>query len=397
MQAWLIEILKGIGKLFLHPIFYYLIFLAYFLGVARVKKERKNFHTRVLNVYFELKQLFPLGILAGLILSIIVMGAGIVVPFAALILIAAFTFLWSLTLNKRLMAPAYTIGAAFFALVAAAQNHWPVPFFTNAFASLDQKVYPSIAGLLALLILTEGFLIIRNGSRGTSPRLVLSKRGQRIGIHEVKRLWMVPVFMLIPGNAVHLPFSWWPVFHLGAEEYNLILIPFAIGFQQRIQGLLPQKAVKMTGERVLLLGIILLALSAAAYWYPFVAIVAVALAVLGRALISFIQRVQDEGRSTYFSKKNHGLVVLGLIPESPADKMGLKVGELITKVNGTPVRDEKTFYEALQINRAYCKLEVLDEKGEVRFAHTALYEGDHYELGILFVQDETANSERVGS
>lgn len=295
------------------------------------------------------------------------------------------------------MAPAYTIGAAFFALVAAAQNHWPVPFFTNAFVSLDQKVYPSIAGLLALLILTEGFLIIRNGSRGTSPRLVLSKRGQRIGIHEVKRLWMVPVFMLIPGNAVHLPFSWWPVFHLGAEEYNLILIPFAIGFQQRIQGLLPQKAVKMTGKRVLLLGIILLALSAAAYWYPFVAIVTVALAVIGREMITFMQRVQDEGRSTYFSKKNHGLVVLGLIPESPADKMGLKVGELITKVNGTPVRDEKTFYEALQINRAYCKLEVLDEKGEVRFAHTALYEGDHYELGILFVQDETANSERVGS
>lgn len=81
-------------------------------------------------------------------------------------------------------------------------------------------------------------------------------------------------------------------------------------------------------------------------------------------------------------------MILGILLNSPASKMDLKVGEIISKVNGQSVRDEKGFYEALQRNRAHCKLDVLDVNGEVRFVQRALYEGDHYELGILFVQDE---------
>lgn len=81
-------------------------------------------------------------------------------------------------------------------------------------------------------------------------------------------------------------------------------------------------------------------------------------------------------------------MILGVLPESPASKMALQVGELITKVNGTSVYDEKGLYEALQRNRAHCKLEVLDVNGQVRFVQRALYEGDHHELGILFVQEK---------
>jgi S1-C subfamily serine protease len=68
--------------------------------------------------------------------------------------------------------------------------------------------------------------------------------------------------------------------------------------------------------------------------------------------------------------------------------MQLSVGEIVSKVNGTIVHNEAEVYEALQRNRAHCKLEVLDVNGQVRFVQRALYEGDHHELGILFVQDE---------
>jgi S1-C subfamily serine protease len=160
--------------------------------------------------------------------------------------------------------------------------------------------------------------------------------------------------------------------------------------------MLPKQAVKALGKRVRLLGIIILALSAAGYWFPLVSIVAVALAILGREGIAFVQRFREDGMPFYFSKKNHGLMILGIIPDSPASKMELKVGELITKVNGNLVKDEKELYEALQKNRAYCKLEVIDTNGEIRFEQRALYEGDHYELGILFVQDERTDGEKIG-
>lgn len=386
MQIWMIEGLKGIGKFFLHPVFYYLVFLAAILGVSRVKRERKNFNIRAFNAYFELRQLFPLGILTGLILSVIVIGAGIAVPFAAILMIAAFTLLWSLTTNVRLMGPAYTVGAAFFALVIAAQRNWPIPLFEKDFQALHDKIYPSVAVLMALLLVTEGFLILKNGSYGSSPKMIWGKRGQRVGVHEVKRLWLLPLFLLVPGGVLQVPFPWWPIFHLGAEKYSLVLVPFAIGFQQQIQGMLPKEAVRMQGKRVIALGILITLVAAAGYWFPLVSIMAVAAAIVGRESLALAQRIQEDGLPFYFSEKNNGLMILGIIPESVASKMALQVGELITKVNGIAVRDEFTFYEALQKNRAHCKLEVVDTNGEIRFVQRALYEGDHHELGILFVK-----------
>jgi hypothetical protein len=396
MQIWLFELLKGIGKGFLHPIGYYLFFLAGILGVMRVKRERKDFHIRAHNAYFELKQLLPLGLIAGLILSLLVVGVGITIPVAAIVLMAAFTFLWSLTTNVRLMSPAYTVGAAFFAIILASGKNWPIPLFLNAFQSIGEKVYPSIAAMLGLLLIIEGFLIYKNGPKGTSPKIVKSKRGQLVGVHGVKRLWMLPVFLLIPGNALQLPFDWWPIFHLGADNYSLILVPFAIGFQQRVQGVLPKEGIQIIGKRVIALGIIIALLSVAGYWFPLVSIGVVALAVIGREILTLTQRTNDEALPFYFSKKNHGLMILGIIPDSAAYKMALQVGELITKVNGVAVQNETIFYEALQKNRAHCKLEVLDTNGEVRLIQRALYEGDHYELGILFVQDEKKFEQKLG-
>lgn len=396
MQLWLFELLKGTGRLFLHPVFYYLIFLSGILGVSRVKRERKNFHTRTFDAYFELRQLFPMGLILGLVLTIVTLMAGLTLPFAAILLIAFFTILWSLTTNIRLMSPVYTVGAAFFAITLITEYEWTIPLFNDTFQALEEKVYPSLVILMALLLISEGILITKNAGKGTSPKLVKSKRGQNVGAHVVKRFWLLPMFLLIPGEALTLPFDWWPVFNIGAESYSLILVPFAIGFNQQIQGMLPKQSIQLQGRRVTTLGILILILSVIGYWYPLISIAVAALAIIGRELISLMQRLKDDNLPFYFSKKNNGLMIIGIIPESPADKMGLQVGEIISKINGVKILDEQVFYEALQKNRAHCKLEVLDINGEVRFVQRALYEGDHYELGILFVQDQRKFDERIG-
>lgn len=396
VQLWLFELLKGTGRLFLHPVFYYLIFLSGILGVSRVKRERKNFHTRTFDAYFELRQLFPMGLILGLVLTIVTLMAGLTLPFAAILLIAFFTILWSLTTNIRLMSPVYTVGAAFFAITLITEYEWTIPLFNDTFQALEEKVYPSLVILMALLLISEGILITKNAGKGTSPKLVKSKRGQNVGAHVVKRFWLLPMFLLIPGEALTLPFDWWPVFNIGAESYSLILVPFAIGFNQQIQGMLPKQSIQLQGRRVTTLGILILILSVIGYWYPLISIAVAALAIIGRELISLMQRLKDDNLPFYFSKKNNGLMIIGIIPESPADKMGLQVGEIISKINGVKILDEQVFYEALQKNRAHCKLEVLDINGEVRFVQRALYEGDHYELGILFVQDQRKFDERIG-
>ncbi len=42
--------------------------------------------------------------------------------------------------------------------------------------------------------------------------------------------------------------------------------------------------------------------------------------------------------------------------------MGLGIGEVIRKVNGVEVHSERQLYEALQINAAHCRLEVLNHQ-----------------------------------
>ncbi|MGD6842931.1 PDZ domain-containing protein [Bacillus infantis] len=395
IQEWLLELAKGAGKLLLNPVFYYLFFAAALLGVSRVKRERRNFHIRVENAYFELRQLVPAGLAAGLVLSVITLGTGMVIPIELVWLTAAFTILWSLTGRIRLLAPAYTVGAAFFASIYIIDRGFSIPLIEAAGNWTDDMLFPAGASLLALLMIGEAVLILRNGGRATSPKLIKSKRGQTIGVHETKRLWLLPLFLLVPGDAISAMFGWWPLFSIGDSSYSIIFVPFSVGFHQQVQGMLPDSAVKRTGRRLLVFSVVLLLLSAAGYWYPLASIVITALAVLGREFITYRQKVYDRNQPFFFSRRNEGLVVLGVKPGTPAESMGLKTGELVSKVNGLKVQDENELYNALQRNGAHCKLEVFDVNGQIRFVQKALYEGDHHELGILFVQDEWKKDERA--
>ena len=387
-QDWGFELLKGLGKLFFNPITYYLFFLAAFLGVSRVKRERKDFHVRVENAYYELRQLLPLGLGLGLVMTILTIGLGLVIPIETIIFVGILTILWSLMTKIRMISPIYTVGFAFFATLFFLREEQSFPYIKSYTPEWEMAILPSIAVLLALLIVAEGIFIFRNGSKGTSPKMMKSKRGLKVGVHEVKRVWMLPVFLLIPGEALTTPFDWWPLFSLGDQSYSILLVPFALGFHQQVQGALPFKAIKQFGKKIIIFGVVLTCLSAIGYWVPLASILIVAIGIIGREALSMRQRLVEESLPFYFSKRNDGVKILGVIPESAAEKMGLKVGEIITKVNGEIATDEESFYEALQKNAAHCKLEVLDHNDQIRLLQRALYEEDHHELGILFVQNE---------
>lgn len=386
VNDWLIELLFGTGKLFLNPVFYLLFLLAAWMGVSRVKRERRHFHVRVENAYFELRQLLPQGLIMGLCLSILFVIVGVAIPVEMVVLTAMVTVIVMVSTKVRFLSPAYTVGIAAIMFAILDWQNGKLPFFGEI--QQEAHTYSAIAICLALLIIAEGFLIIGNGKKGTSPMLIDGKRGATVGAHELKRIWLLPAFILIPGDVLQLPFDWWPTFTAGGENYSLLLVPFAVGVHQQVQAKVPSVAVRGYGMQVLYLGIITAILAIGSYFLPMAALAVVAVSLIGREALTWLQRFNERDLPFYFAKQNQGMRILGILLDSPASKMGLKVGEVITKVNGQTVTDEKAFYEALQRNRAHCKLEVLDVNGEVRFVSRALYEGDHYKLGILFVQEE---------
>lgn len=381
----MVEILQAIGIFFIIPIFYYVIFYAVLMGYRRVKRERSQFNSRIFDGYQELRTAFKYSLLVGAVLSLVTVVLGVTVSPGVMVIAGLLFFLLSFTLQYQLLSPAYVLGGAFViaSILPSFMEEIPVLGFP---IEMNSGTILSFLLLLGLLMVVEGFCILKNGDAFTSPLLVKSKRGRMIGVHEVDRLWFFPLILFVPGE-LPSPWEWWPIIPIGQEMFVPIILPIPIGYRRRFQGLLTDVATRLEGKYVLLLGLVITGASFLTHYGLFVSYIIIGAAIIGREAIALIVRIKDEAKPSLYTARNQGLVILSIHPFSPAEKLGLKVGEMITKVNGHSVQTPEEFYYYLQQNRAYCKLEVLNFAGEMRFAQRALYEGEHHELGLLFVEE----------
>lgn len=392
VQLWLLEFAKGVGKFFLNPVLYFSILLVIAAGFMRIRRERADFNIRVHDQFHELKHLLPAGLLAGGILSVITILSGFTITLDMLAFIAIATIVLGAVGNARLLSPAFTLGLPILFVFTITFFNISVPYTDSL---IENSLFLSgISVMLGVLLFTEGALMLKNGLKDVSPKLRTSRRGLTIGALQIKRVWLIPIFFFLPAGPLTVPFDWWPLIHLGTESYSLILVPFALGFQNQVQSSLPSKAVERMGKQTILLAVLVLAASAVGFYYPtYVPPFVVGMAILGRLLILYRHRVRENNTLYYFTPRNNGVMVLDIILGTPASKMELKTGEIIKTCNNVAVSNKEELYKALLKNRTYCKLEVLDVNGEIRFEQCALYEGDHHELGILFVEKRSIHKQ----
>ncbi|HDX9580250.1 TPA: PDZ domain-containing protein [Bacillus pseudomycoides] len=386
VENWLSEIMKAIVRFLTHPALYVFFISSFFVGYLRVLRERKDFSFKVYDVWYELRTSIVAGIGLGLILSLITVGTGLVLSQASVIIMAIWTVPFAIIAQYRYLSPAYTLGVA----IALAVLSSKIPFSFLQLQEGEESSIVSLAILLGLMLVVEGLLISKNAVNYSTPKLRKGKRGLNIGLHESNRLWLVPLFILIPGDALMQFVSWWPVVSIGSQKFSLFLVPFLVGFTRTIKSFEPKSALLFTGRRVFGLAAVVLVLGIASYWWHTLAIVAMGVAMLGRLTITVQERLEDERRPAYFSSRDNGLVVLGTIPGTAGEELELKPGEIIVKVNGIVPTTVDEFYNALQSRTtgAFCKMEVVDTNGELRLVQHAIYEGEHHELGIVFVEQE---------
>ncbi|GAE27131.1 cell division topological determinant MinJ [Halalkalibacter wakoensis JCM 9140] len=385
------DILRSIGiflgYFLINPLLYIGLFAVYLFSGVRVKQERVSFHTRVYARIADITIPFASAILLGVYVSVltITLGATITLPFVAVL--AIIYILFAITAQVRLISPVYVLGATLL-LYGLEPLLAGQALFTTLYNILGQIPIIVPALLLAIMMIAEGVLIRMNGSKYTSPRLARSKRGKWVGMHFAKRLWMVPIVLFIPEGVIP-SLSFWPVFTIADMGLQPILVPFLIGFQQKVRGTLPETPIRSMGLRIVGLGILFALIAVGSYYVPVLAVVLGGLAIIAREWLYQSDKKRDAALPAYFSNQAKGCVVLGILPGSPVEKMNIAVGETIVKVNGKEVNNETSFYEALQLNSAFCKLDVLNHEGEVRFAQGALYDGEHHQLGVLLVKEDT--------
>ncbi|MEK5214827.1 PDZ domain-containing protein [Psychrobacillus sp. FSL H8-0487] len=388
VQEVLIELVKGIGRFFLHPAVYVTLLFSILIGYVRVKRERRQFRTRLLWGWTEAKGFLLDGIIWALILSVISVAIGLVIPNSWLLIYSMWMLLFILLFTYQFGSAIYTIALGTATAYAMYTFNWSLDVFTWTVSGLDvlQAGIVPVAIIAGLLLIVEGVLIQKHGSAQASPKLVTTHRGIESIVYHVKKLWLLPILLVIPGDVIPTYLPYWPQFTLGETAFSFVVFPFVIGFQQKSQHSLPIHFFAGYGKIVWQLGIVITIIAAIGYFEPLVSAIAILIGVIARLLITIIKYQQEKTGNYAVSPQSNGVMIAGVLSGSPAEKMGLLIGERIVKVNGQKVENEQELYEAVQINAAHCRLEVLDSNGELRLRQHILFRHDHYRLGLILVR-----------
>ncbi len=211
----------------------------------------------------------------------------------------------------------------------------------------------TLMALVAVLHLVEAVLIFVDGYHASSPMFIKHRSGKVVGGFLLRKFWPMPAIALVglavagtgaEWETVAMP-DWWPVFRAGAElpeghvwMYMLFPLVVALGYSDLVHTELPKTKARRSAVLLLFYSLVLLGLALLANAYPVLSILPVIFAPLGHELVMAWGQWLERRREPAFHCEN-GVMVLSVYPDSPAEKMGLQVGDVIKSVNGVEVQD----------------------------------------------------------
>ncbi|MDY0393222.1 PDZ domain-containing protein [Virgibacillus halophilus] len=358
LEKIFLEMAASIGKMFINPLFYWSFILVIITGIVRIKRERMLFGIKVDDIFSEWRHTWWISFVFGCLLSLIMVGAGIIFTPSMILLISVLTILLSIHFRFTWLSPVYTIGISFLLLLIL-----PPLFHQQSIVAsslFDHVNYAGLAILLGLLLFVQAILLYTIRKKDTFAELLKSKRGVWTGVHHLKKMAVIPFFIPIPKGWLPPLFDFWPYLPIGQATtdgtYGLMLLPMLIGFHFRVAGFESQQAKQWLGRRILGLAVVVLIAGVASVYIGWLSIAAIALGVLGWEFIHYRQRSRDVLKAPYFSQTDSGLRILTVIPGTTADKLGILPGEIISKANGKKVHSESSFLPGLAGERLLCQI-----------------------------------------
>jgi hypothetical protein len=385
---------SAVVRLLANPFYYAGIVLVVLQYRTQIKLERKLFSTRLHSLIGETWRAVLWGAAGGLGVSIVMafLGAAIRPETIGLLWGAALILM---VFRVRFLCLAYSAGAvgmlaAALSLVPeAAQPDGLEPFF-RAVREVDVPALLAIVGVLHVL---EGILIRTQGARMATPMFYEGKRGKIIGGFQLQGFWPIPLLLVAPlsgGGEAALP---WPTVFGGSGPdagWTVLSLPFLIGFAELTLSGSPRDKAKRSSFWLALYGLVVVLLALVVhYWKPFAFAASLCCIALHETLIWYSSWIEKK-RAPLYVHNEQGLRVLSVLPGSAAAELGIVPGEIVHKVNGQRVRHRADLHQALRLNSAFSKLEVIDLQGEIKFVSRPLYANEHHQLGLILAPDEQA-------
>ncbi|MBP1992674.1 PDZ domain-containing protein [Paenibacillus eucommiae] len=380
-------------QLLINPFYYIGIIFIILQYRKQIQLERKLFHTRLHSLLDESWRTLLWGLIGGFSVSVVMMFVGVSLQQEAIILLWVISLLLILA-RVRFFCLAYSVGilGIAHAILYVIPKAGDLPTVGPVIQLIVDMDIPSLLVLVAVLHILEGLLIAWQGARMASPLFLEARRGRIIGGYQLQNFWPVPLFMLVPlqgGSTDSLP--WNTLLGVDfASGWSFMAFPVMIGFTALTTSRLPVDKARSTASLLVLYGLILFGFAVAAhYWSPMVAVAAILSIALHEAIIWFSEW-QESKKTPMYVHSPRGLTVLAVIPGSPAAEMGIQVNEIIHKINGYKLLNKSDVHTAMQIHSAFCKLEVVNRQGEIKYLQRAIFSGEHYELGIILAPDQEA-------
>ncbi|RUT33238.1 PDZ domain-containing protein [Paenibacillus zeisoli] len=390
---WLWRLSDALVQFLAQPFYYISIILIMLQYRRQVHLERKLFHVRLHSWGRQTWITLLGGLVAGVMVSLVSAFLGTTLTFNGVLLIWAVSIIL-LLFRVRYLCFAYSVG-----LLGVIQFilSWFPDFNLDGYGqevltAVRELDIPSLLALVALLHLAEAMLVRWQGAAFAGPLFYEGKRGKVVGGYQMKSFWPVPLFLLIPAQTTGSLLPWTPFFGGDAWQsgFSLIALPVVIGFSEMTVSALPKNKARLTSSRLLIYSIVILGLALLAGWWSPLTVVAALAAFVLHELLVWYSRFEEQNRSPFFVHPQRGLKVLAVLPGSPAEELGIQAGEVIFKVNGTPINTKEQLHSGLRMNPAFCKLEVLNQQGESKFLQRAIYAGDHHQLGVILAPDDDA-------
>ena len=100
-------------------------------------------------------------------------------------------------------------------------------------------------------------------------------------------------------------------------------------------------------------------------------------------MIIFQRYIETKGKPKYISS-SEGIMVLAVAPNSPANEMGVKSGDLLVEINNEKIEDEEKIGEIVKESSNFIWLKVKRVTGKFEQLSYDKMNGDR-RLGIVFV------------
>lgn len=370
-------ILKFIGSYLLTPVLWLGILYVIISYNQRINKERKQFRVAINKDFYEGRNFIKYGLLFFVIGSLISMILGLTLPTNSV-------YIYQILVVLAFLINGFSTTSMLLVMTAAGILELVVPRFITFFGD----VFPEISGpswllLIFISILADYYLTRNMKKHPLSPRIKSGKRGRNIATYLGRETVVFPLLALIPSGTLSSTLNFWPVFNIGNQKFSLILFPIFISTSVKVIKRAKERVIQDKLKNIeLLLGLTFVLIVLTKFMSKLFLISLIILTVVS-IFFEIKLRKKEKDANSWYVETDEGIRIISVQPETPAAKMKLQPGDVILTCNNRVVNSEEEFYQALQLNSAYCHVKVRTYEGDLRIAESAIFMDSPHEIGLI--------------